>query len=104
MYINNDGLPAYLDLASKVGRLVRQAGDVAARSRLEATNPLPTGSFAEPNAIGMSDVLCSAARTAPPDVTMTSTLNWTKSAAICVKRSSRPSAQRYSIPTVRPSI
>jgi hypothetical protein len=31
MYINNDGLPAYLDLAGKVGRLVRQAGRVAAR-------------------------------------------------------------------------
>ena len=37
-------------------------------------------------------------------VTMTSTLSRTNSAAISAKRSVRPSAQRYSIATVRPSI
>jgi hypothetical protein len=37
-------------------------------------------------------------------VTMTSTLSRTNSAAISAKRSLRPSAQRYSIATVRPSI
>ena len=39
-----------------------------------------------------------------PAVTMTSTLSRTNSAAISAKRSLRPSAQRYSIATVRPSI
>ena len=53
----------------------------------------------------MTDVACFAARTVGvPDVTMTSTLSRTNSAAISAKRSSRPSAQRYSIVTVRPSI
>ena len=41
---------------------------------------------------------------APPVVTMISTLSRTNSAAISSKRSLRPSAQRYSIATVRPSI
>ena len=44
------------------------------------------------------------ASVAAPAVTMTSTLSWTNSAAISAKRSLRPSAQRYSITTVRPSI
>src|SRR5215472_10046948 len=35
---------------------------------------------------------------------MTSTFNWTNSAAISAARELRPSAQRYSIVTVRPSI
>ena len=39
-----------------------------------------------------------------PPVTMTSTLSRTNSAAISAKRSVRPSAQRYSIATLRPSI
>jgi hypothetical protein len=39
-----------------------------------------------------------------PCVTMTSILSRTNSAAISAKRSVRPSAQRYSIVTVRPSI
>jgi hypothetical protein len=73
------------------------------RARL-ATYPLPTGSFAVPKTIGMTDVVCIAARTPPPDVTMTSTFSRTNSAAISVTRSSRPSAQRYSIATVRPSL
>jgi hypothetical protein len=38
-----------------------------------------------------------------PDVTITLTLSWTNSAAISAKRSLRPSTQRYSIATVRPS-
>ena len=53
----------------------------------------------------MTDVACFAAMTAAvPAVTMTSTLSRTNSAAISAKRSLRPSAQRYSIATVRPSI
>jgi len=52
----------------------------------------------------MVGVTCLAARAAAPTVTMTSTLSWTNSAAISAKRSLRPSAQRYSIATVRPSI
>jgi hypothetical protein len=43
-------------------------------------------------------------RAATPDVTMTSTLSLTNSAAISAKRSLRPSPQRYSMATVRPSI
>ena len=74
------------------------------RARL-ATRPLPTGSSASANTIGMTDVACFAARTgAAPAVTMTSTLSRTNSAAISAKRSLRPSAQRNSIATVRPSI
>ena len=74
------------------------------RARL-ATRPVPTGSAATAKTIGMTDVACFAARTAAvPAVTMTSTLSRTNSAAISAKRSLRPSAQRYSIATVRPSI
>src|SRR5262249_55030481 len=73
------------------------------RDRL-ATKPLPTGSFATANTIGMTDVACFAARSAVPDVTMTSTFSWTSSAAISTNRSSRPSAQRSSPRMVRPSI
>jgi hypothetical protein len=91
-------------LASKIGRLERQASDVAARSRQTCEKPLPTGSFATANTIGMTDVACFAARSAVPDVTITSTFSRTNSAAISAKRSSRPSAQRYSTAMVRPSI
>src|SRR5262245_50172626 len=53
----------------------------------------------------MTDVACLAATIAAvAEVTMTSTLRRTNSAAISSKRSVRPSAQRYSIATVRPSI
>src|SRR4029077_2208377 len=52
----------------------------------------------------MVDVACFAATAAPPTVRMTSTLSRTNSAAISEKRSLRPSAQRYSIATVRPSV
>src|SRR5262249_18319981 len=70
-----------------------------------ATRPVPTGSPAAAKTIGMTDVACLAATIAAvADVTMTSTLRRTNSAAISSKRSVRPSAQRYSIATVRPSI
>src|SRR5262249_19502526 len=53
----------------------------------------------------MIDVACFAAITAPvPYVMMTSTLSRTNSAAISVKRSGRPSAQRTSSTIVRPSV
>ena len=69
-------------LAGKIGRLDRQAGDVAARPRETATKPLPTGSAASANTIGIVEVACFAAGTAVPTVTMTSTLSRTNSAAI----------------------
>lgn len=69
-----------------------------------ATSPPPTGSFARSKTIGMTDVACFTETPAPPDVTMISTLSLTSSAAISANRSLRPSAQRYSIATVRPSI
>src|SRR5262249_14609859 len=53
---------------------------------------------------GIVDVACFAAEIAFPPVTMTSTLDRTNSATNSVMRSSRPSAQRYSILMVRPSI
>ena len=53
----------------------------------------------------MTDVACFAAMTAAvPAVTMTSTFSRTNSAAISANRSLRPSAQRYSIAIVSPSI
>ena len=73
------------------------------RARL-GTSLEPSGSFAAANTIGIADVACFAASTAPPTVTITSTLSRTNSAAISSKRSGCPSAQRYSIATVRPSI
>src|SRR6516162_3762508 len=74
------------------------------RARL-AIRPVPTGSPAPAKTMGMTDVASMAATTtAVPDVTMTSTLRWTNSAAISAARSVRPSAQRYSIAMVRPSI
>jgi len=70
-----------------------------------AIRPVPTGSPAAPKTIGMTDVACLAATIASvADVTMTSTLSRTNSVAISAKRSGRPSAQRYSIVMVRPSI
>ena len=70
----------------------------------EATKPLPTGSASIVKTMGMTDVACLSTGTAPPTVTMTSTFSRTNSAAISAKRSLRPSAQRNSIATVRPSI
>jgi len=73
------------------------------RGRL-ATRPLPTGSPARGNTIGIADVACFAASAgAVPAVTMTSTLSRTNSAAISANRSLRPSAHRYSMATVWPS-
>ena len=68
-----------------------------------ATKPLPTGSVATANTMGMTDVACFAGMTAAPNVTMTSTFKRTKSVASSAKRSLRPSVQRYSIAKVRPS-
>src|SRR5439155_12128310 len=48
----------------------------------EATIPLPTGSTAIANTIGIVEVTCFVAATALPTVTMTSTLCLTNSAAI----------------------
>src|SRR5262247_1168854 len=62
-----------------------------------ATMPETTGSAATAKTIGMTVVACLAGSTAPPVVTMTSTLSRTNSAAISGKRSLCPSAQRYSI-------
>src|SRR5262249_37968836 len=62
------------------------------------TRPVPTGSPVAAKTMGMTDVACLAAKTMPvPDVTITSTLRWTNSAAISAARSVRPSVQRYSI-------
>ena len=70
-----------------------------------ATRPVPTGSPATANTMGMADVACLVAMTSAfPDVTMTSTFRRTNSAAISAARSVRPSAQRYSIATLRPSL
>ena len=51
-----------------------------------AIMPVPTGSLATANTMGMTDVTCFAAGTASPDVTMTSTLSRTNSAAIWLER------------------
>ncbi len=70
-----------------------------------ATRPLPTGSAAVAKTIGMTAVAClSAMTTEVPDVTMISTLSPMNSVAISLLRSLRPSAQRYSMATVRFSI
>jgi hypothetical protein len=69
-----------------------------------ATSPVPRGSATVANTIGMTEVACFAENTGGPAVTMTSTLTRTNSDAISAKRSVRPSAQRISIATVRPSI
>ena len=71
----------------------------------EATMPVLTGSAATGKTIGMTAVAFFAARTCSvPPANMRSTLSRTNSAAISAARSLRPSAQRYSIATVRPSI
>ena len=73
------------------------------RARL-SIRPVPSGSIATANTIGMTDVACFAAGAAVPDVTMISTLSRTNSDAISAKRSLCPSAQRNSMTTVRRSI
>jgi hypothetical protein len=54
--------------------------------------------------IGMTDIICFTAAAAAPTATRTSTFSRTNSPAISAKRSVRPSAQRYSIATLPPSI
>jgi len=75
------------------------------RSIGHMTSPSVTGSVAELKTMGRVLVACLAARAvgAPPPVTMTSTLSATSSAARAESRSSFPSADRYSITTLRPS-
>ena len=92
-------------LAGKIGCLERQAGDVAARSR-QARDETAADRIARHRKDDRDDRCRLLCRERPrcPDVTMTSTLSRTNSAAISAKRSLRPSAQRYSIATVRPSI
>src|SRR3984957_14739516 len=68
------------------------------------TKPLSTGSFAIAKTMGITDVARFSTGTAAPVVTMASTLSRTNSVAISASRSGRPSSQRYSIATVRPSI
>ena len=73
------------------------------RARL-ATRPMPTGSPAPANTIGISDVSRFAATTFDvPAVAMTLPFRRTNSATISAARSACPCAQRYSISTVRPS-
>jgi hypothetical protein len=71
----------------------------------DSTRPTPTGSPSAAKTIGMTDVACFAATVGGvADVTMTSTLRRTNSAVISARRSLRPSAQRISIATLRPSV
>ncbi len=74
------------------------------RARL-CTNPEAIGSASMTKTMGIVLVARRAARIAAvPDRTMTSTLTWTSSATRAGSRSGFPSAQRYSIITVWPSI
>jgi len=69
-------------LATSVRHLVRQTGDVAARSRQTRDQASPDRTFAAANTIGMTAVARFAARLGGVvDVTMTSTLSRTSSAA-----------------------
>ena len=69
-------------LVGSVGLLQRQASGIAARPRENSTTPAPTGSPADANTIGMTDVACFAATVGGvADVTMTFTLRRTNSAA-----------------------
>ena len=73
------------------------------RARL-ATNPLPTGSGSCAMTIGIVEVASLTARvTVGPAETMTSTLRRTSSAAISLRRSSFPSAERHSMIMFLPS-
>src|SRR5438094_329825 len=72
------------------------------RARL-ATRPSLTGSVMIGMTIGIAVVACLAATAAWLLATMTSTLRRTKSAARPGRRSSLPSAHRYSMLTFRPS-
>src|SRR6516162_1055936 len=92
-------------LGGKIGGLGRQAGDVAARSR-QAWYEAGADRIVrrrEHDRDNRCHLLC-CKHGPPPTVTITSTLSRTNSAAISPKRSGLPSAQRYSIARVRPSI
>jgi hypothetical protein len=73
------------------------------RDRL-ATRPAATGSVPRATMMGMVDVACFTTTAALSAVTITSTLRRTNSSAISPMRSGRPSAQRYSIVTVRAAL
>ncbi len=66
--------------------------------------PVATGSLKAANTIGMLDVALLAMFTPLAELTMTSTLRWTNSAANSAMRSLSPAAQRYSIAMLRPSV
>src|SRR5262249_12089138 len=69
-----------------------------------ATSPSCAGSAAAVNTIGMLVVAALAARVdTSPDVTITATRSWTRSAANAGSRSAWFPAQRYSIAKFRPS-
>ena len=74
------------------------------RPRLD-TKPALTGSEAVVNTIGIVFVAAIAARmaTSPAPAQMTAALRLTRSAAMAGSRSNWPSAQRYSMATLRPS-
>src|SRR5262249_47681228 len=92
-------------LGSQIGGLTRQPVTLPPRRARLATRPGSTRAPADANTIGITAVASFATRTGGvPDVTMTSTFRPTNSAAISPARSLRPSAQRYSIAIVRPSI
>ena len=69
-------------LAGNIGLLQRQAGNVASRSGQARNQAAANRVSATANTIGIADVACFTAGTAPPAVTMTSTLSRTNSAAI----------------------
>src|SRR5262249_18958464 len=76
------GIDEFEPFTCKIAGLDRQAVTLPPGRARPATSPLPMGSFATANTIGMTDVVCFAVRAAAPVVTMTSTLSCTNSAAI----------------------
>jgi pyridoxal/pyridoxine/pyridoxamine kinase len=65
---------------------------------------LPIADIVTPNQFELEYLAGRMTGTAPPPVTITLTFNARNSAAISAKRSLRPSAQRRTIATLRPSI
>jgi hypothetical protein len=66
-----------------------------------STMPRSTGSEPVTKTIGIVAVAAFAASTEPPDAAITATCRFTRSAASRGNRSYRPSAHRYSMPTLR---
>src|SRR5262245_52494051 len=92
-------------LAGQFGLLKRDARTLLPGRASDGTSPMPTGSPTAATTIGMREVACLAASEGGvAEVTMTSTLRRTSSAAISARLSLRPSAQRYSMRMVRSSI